>query len=69
MVFSPDGGRLYCGSLDGVVYVYDALNNFKLVTRMYRYTHTDTGTETDRHACMHLHPILTYPYLIYHSTT
>ena len=35
MVFSPDGGRLYCGSLDGVVYVYDALNNFKLVTRMY----------------------------------
>ena len=35
VVFSPDGGRLYCGSLDGVVYVYDALNNFKLVTRLY----------------------------------
>ena len=38
IIFSPDGSRLFLGSLDGKIYVYDVLDNFNL-------THT-----LDRHA-------------------
>eukprot|EP01038_Epipyxis_sp_PR26KG_P009336 gene9336-12580_t len=32
--FSPDGTRLYVGTRDGSIYVYDALNNFKTISTL-----------------------------------
>jgi WD40 repeat protein len=34
VVFSPDGGHLYSTSLDGSIYVHNALDNFKLIKRL-----------------------------------
>lgn len=34
LVFAPDGTRVFAASLDGSIYVYDALNNFALMTTL-----------------------------------
>ena len=38
VVFSPDGSKVYAGSLDAGIYVYDALNNFRLITTLSGHT-------------------------------
>ncbi|CAN0506680.1 unnamed protein product [Laminaria digitata] len=32
--FSPDGNRMAAGSLDGSIYIYSVLENFKLEVRL-----------------------------------
>ena len=34
LIFSPDGSKVYAASLDAVIYIYDALNNFQLMGRL-----------------------------------
>ena len=38
VAFSPDGSKLYGTSLDGIVYVYDALANFVLLSKLHGHT-------------------------------
>ena len=38
VAFSPDGSKLYGASLDGIVYVYDALANFVLLSKLHGHT-------------------------------
>lgn len=38
VAFSPDGGHLYSTSLDGSIYVHNALDNFKLIKRLNGHT-------------------------------
>jgi WD40 repeat protein len=34
IIFSPDGSKVYVGSLDRIIYIYDALNNFQLLGQL-----------------------------------
>lgn len=34
VAFSPDGSKVYAGSMDSTIYVYDALNNFQMVNTL-----------------------------------
>jgi WD40 repeat protein len=34
LIFSPDGSKAYVGSLDRIIYIYDALNNFQLLGQL-----------------------------------
>lgn len=34
LVFAPDGSKVYASSLDGNIYIYDALNNFSLLATL-----------------------------------
>lgn len=38
LVFSPDGSKVYVASLDSVIYIYDALNNFQLLGQLTGHT-------------------------------
>ena len=38
IVFSPDGSKLYVGSLDGKIYIYDVLDNFSLSHTLDKHT-------------------------------
>jgi WD40 repeat protein/Ca2+-binding EF-hand superfamily protein len=38
MVFAPDGTKVYAASLDGQIYIYDALNNFSLMATLQGHT-------------------------------